>query len=573
MLNQLLKREKNKLIIMGFCTLALGACMILQALFIVKIIDVIFLKKGSIDDISIDVIFLITSITGRVFFRSYIQHIGMRIGSHAKTFLRMNIMDKLTKHSIQQHIKKRTGKQVSYFLDTVDEVERYYSQYVPQLIQSLIIPVIILLVIFSEHWATGVILLITAPFIPVFMIIIGIKTGDKSKEQLNKMAAFSETFLDTLQGLISLKLFGRSAYQKEVIERSSMQFRDATMQVLKVAFSNSFALEFISMLSIGLVALEVSVRMVIIQDTSFTTGFMMLILAPEFFNKLKEFGTAFHSGKASKGAAKIIEDLLDEETISMNWGNDTLSKDHPPTLELKGAVFGYQNGFQSKPISIKISPYERVGIVGPTGGGKTTMLYVLAGLLPIKKGEYLVKGTSLTTYSEQSWFNQVSYIAQDAYLFSGTILDNILIGSQGQSEAEVIEAARAAGIEEWIRSLPQQFHTPIGEGGRGLSGGEKQRILIARAFLKKSQIILFDEPTSGMDLETERIVQNSLDKLSRIATVITVAHRLHTIQKADQVILLHQGEIRMSGTHRELLEKDHMYKEMVSIQRGNVPDA
>ena len=211
-------------------------------------------------------------------------------------------------------------------MDAVDEVDSYFSSYMPQLIQATIIPIMVLIVIFTQHWVTGLIIIITAPFIPVFMMVIGFKTKDKSEEQLDKMAAFSGRFLDTLQGLTTLKLLGRSNQQKENIRKSSLDFREATMEVLKIAFSNSLALEFISMLSMGIVALELAIRLIIFQDITFFTAFIVLALAPEFYTKLKDLGSAFHTGRGSMGAAKKLESELTQTTKTFFWGEESLEK-------------------------------------------------------------------------------------------------------------------------------------------------------------------------------------------------------------------------------------------------------
>ncbi|WP_413380884.1 thiol reductant ABC exporter subunit CydD [Alkalihalobacillus sp. 1P02AB] len=569
MLKKMLAQYRKNLLLMAVLAFGVSIAILGQGYLIVTIIDRIFLQGVQFVDVIYLIGILVFALLIRTILRSSINKIGMSVATDVKINLRVQLLDHFTNRPAIANVKRRSGERTSYFLDIVDEIDRYFSQYIPQMIQSMIIPLVLLIVIFVEHWATGVIILITAPFIPIFMVIIGVKTGDKSKEQLTKMAAFSGTFLDTLQGLQTLKLFGRAKQQRERIKQSSLSFRDATMEVLKVAFTNSLALEFISMLSIGLIALEVAIRMIIIQDTSFATGFLMLILAPEFFNKLKELGSAFHSGKASMGAAKKLEELLEETSEPVKWGAEELDKNQPPTLELSEAAFGYDEGFQSKPLSVSIQPFEKVAIIGATGAGKSTLLNVLSGLFPLNSGSYLINGLSQHQVSEKAWFDKLSYITQDAYLFSGTIEENISLGSsQKHSQHEIKLAAEEAGIYEWIQSLPNGLQTSIGEGGRGLSGGEKQRVLMARAFLKKPAIILFDEPTTGLDLQTERILQTSMQKLSEQSTVITVAHRLYTIRSADKIILLEAGAIRAIGTHEELWRQDKMYREMVDVQQG-----
>ena len=359
--------------------------------------------------------------------------------------------------------------------------------------------------------------------------------------------------------------------QKEVIRNSSIGFREATMDVLKIAFLSSLMLEFISMLSIGLIALEVGLRLVLFDSITFFTAFFVLVLAPEFYLSLKELGSAFHTGRGSMGAAKKITDELAETEQGIGWGEASLKTGmKPPMIELSGVGFSYSAaGFALRKIEAKIPPYSQIAIVGRSGAGKTTLLHVIAGLVHPSEGEIIVNGRSLFDYQETDWFAHLSYISQHPYLFAGTIADNIAIGAAANiSRQEIEKAAEKAGISHMIQGLEKGYDTAIGEAGRGLSGGERQRIAIARAFLKKPSVILFDEPTTGLDLHTERILQASMEELSQSSTVITVAHRLHTIKNADSILFLDKGELVAQGAHAELVEAIKDYRNMVSLQQG-----
>ncbi|MFD1852136.1 thiol reductant ABC exporter subunit CydD [Oceanobacillus bengalensis] len=564
------KEQKMKMILIAISAALSGLAIIGQGYLFVQIVDRIFLKDNSFSDIIPYLLWLIVALFARTFFSYLSGRTGIKMATKVKADLRSVLLNKFSRNPMQASLQGQSGEKVSVMMDTVDEIDSYFSDYIPQVIQSTIIPIMLLVVIFMEHATTGFIIIITAPFIPIFMMIIGFNTKDKAEEQLDKMAAFSGKFLDTIQGLTTLKLFGRSVEQKEEIRKSSLDFREATMVVLKTAFSNSLALEFISMLSIGLVALEVAIRLIIFQDITFFTGFLMLVLAPEFFTKLKDLGSAFHTGRGSIGAAKKLERELEETADLVVFGEESLSKEEPPLIELQAVSFHYgEDAFALKNINASIRPNEEIAIVGKTGAGKTTLLHIIAGLVRLLEGKIMINGKERSHFSEKDWFGQLSYISQDPYLFSGTIAENIAIGRHADaSRMEIEQAAEKAGLTELVGSLEQGFDTPIGEAGRGLSGGEKQRVAIARAFLKRPSIILFDEPTTGLDLQTERILQTSIKELSKNSTVITVAHRLHTIQNADQILFLENGELLSTGTHDELLESVLAYREMVTVQRG-----
>ncbi|WP_068676552.1 thiol reductant ABC exporter subunit CydD [Oceanobacillus sp. Castelsardo] len=572
-LKDMAKKQKEKLIFLGIFAILSGTSIIGQSYLFVIIVDRIFVKDYPFSEIIPLLMELLAVLIARTLFHYLSGRTGIKMASKVKRDLRNSLLHKFSTNPVQTSIQGQSGRKVSVMMDVVDEVDSYFSSYIPQLFQASIIPLMILFVIFTEHVTTGIIILITAPFIPIFMMVIGFKTKDKTEEQLDKMSAFSGKFLDTLQGLTTLKLFGQSAEQKVAIRKSSLGFREATMDVLKIAFQNSLALEFISMLSIGLVALEVAFRMIIFQDLSFYTGFLMLVLAPEFYTKLKDLGSAFHTGRGSMGAAKKLDNELATSAKPIEWGEESLDNTTPPNIELRGVEFSYgeTDAFALKNIHVLISPFERVAIVGKTGSGKTTLLHVIAGLVPLSKGEVFLDGDPRKVYSEKSWFDRISFISQNPYLFSGTIAENIAVGGNANATREVIvEAARKAGISELVQSLSNGYETPIGEAGRGLSGGEKQRIAIARAFLKSPSIILFDEPTTGLDLQTERILQTSMIELSKKSTVITVAHRLHTIKNADQILFMDNGEIIASGTYNELLQSNEMFRNMVSVQQGRL---
>ncbi|ART74770.1 thiol reductant ABC exporter subunit CydD [Sutcliffiella horikoshii] len=548
-----------------------GATVIGQAYFFVTIVDRVFLRGHTFQEILPFLGGLLVVLAARAALTYWSGITGVKLAAKVKRDFRIALLQKFSNSPVQASLKGQSGQKVSVMMDAVDEIDPYFSRYVPQVMQSSIIPIMILIAAFSQHVNTGLIILITAPFIPIFMIVVGLKTKKKSEEQMDKLNAFSGTFLDTLQGLTTLKLFGRSAKQQKTIENSSLSFRDATMEVLRIAFLSSLMLEFISMLAIGLIALEVGLQLVVFENVTFFTAFFVLVLAPEFYLYLKELGSAFHTGRGSMGAAKKVTDELAEEENPIEWGDASFQKVHgPPALQLNNLGFRYgDQGFTIENISVDIPPYTQLALIGRSGAGKSTLLNLMAGLIRPSEGEVLVDGKPLYEYEEKTWFDQVSYISQNPYLFSGTIADNIAIGGKAEAtQEEIRDAAEKAGILSLIESLPEGFETKIGEGGRGLSGGEKQRLALARAFLKKPSVILFDEPTTGLDLQTERILQASMKELAKTSTVITVAHRLHTIKQADTILLLDSGRLVAQGKHDELVEAVPAYREMVSVQQG-----
>ncbi|MFF2479659.1 thiol reductant ABC exporter subunit CydD [Paenibacillus sp. NPDC058071] len=594
-------QRKNRILLV-LLSLALGVAIISQAALLAEAVQRIFVEKASFSSVILLLGILLAVMAVRTLLTYGNGKIGLHMAAHAKMHMRANVLQNLTHASIASSMDGQTGGKVSVALDAVDEADSYFSQYTPRMMEAAIIPLLILVVTFTLHANTGWIMLCTAPFIPLFMILVGLQTKNKSEEKYAQLSEFSGTFLDSLQGLVTLKIFGRANRQKQEIERSSLGYRDTTMGILKIAFTNTFMLESIVMLSIGIVALELAIQLLVFKSMTFHTAFLVLLLVPEFYSLLKNTGTAFHSGRTSMGAIRKVEQMLaetsntnmlsggeeiahnhEEEAAYKNDINDRMTQEErdtgrtaqqklipmPPSIELVNVRFQYEpHSFELEAEQISFKPGENVAIVGKSGSGKTTLLHLISGLLKPTAGSVLINGSLLSQYDETACFEHISYITQHPYIFAGTLAENIAIGAGGNvSRADIEQAAEEAGLAEVTAQLEQGMDTLVGEGGRGLSGGEKQRLALARAFLKRPAIILFDEPTVGLDLHTEKVLQRSIASLAKTATMITVAHRLYTIQQADNILFMDNGVLVDAGTHQELLERLPPYAEMVHIQR------
>ncbi|ASS65347.1 MULTISPECIES: thiol reductant ABC exporter subunit CydD [unclassified Paenibacillus] len=592
MISQQMSEQRKNLVLLAVLSLALGAAIISQAALLAEAVQRIFVERASLSSVLVLLGMLLAAMTARTLLSYGNGKIGLRMAADAKRNMRAAVLRHLTHAAMRSALSGQTGGKVSIALDAVDEADSYFSQYMPRMMEAALIPLMILAVAFVQHANTGFIMLLTAPFIPLFMILVGLKTKAKSEQKYEQLAEFSGTFLDSLQGLVTLKLFGRARRQQQEIERSSIGYRDATMGILQIAFTNTFMLESIVMLSIGIVALELALQLLVFNSLTFHAAFFVLLLVPEFYSLLKNTGTAFHSGRTSMGAVRKVDELLaatssksgladrGEESSAMDGAKAAAREGGcltalaagsalPPALELNDVRFSYgPDSFEISTGRIKLGSGEHIAIVGKSGSGKTTLLNLLSGLLNPASGEVLANGCPLIEYDEASWFEQVSYITQHPYIFAGTFAENIAIGAgRSVSRTEIERAAEEAGLAEVAAQFEQGFDTVVGEGGRGLSGGEKQRLALARAFLKRPALILFDEPTVGLDLHTERILQRSIAALAETATMITVAHRLHTIRNADKLLFMENGTVLDSGSHEQLLKRLPPYAEMVRIQQ------
>ncbi len=570
-LNQEAFKHKGICLLLVCFAIIGGLLAISQGFLIASIVEQVFLQKQPLQLVESMAWMLLCVFIGRALLNYANTRAGVMLAARVKSGVRDRLLQRFSQAQPGYLQDQHAGFTVSVLTDAVDQLDEYYSRYMSQLLQALIIPLAILIVVMMNNIYSGLIMLITAPLIPVFMVLIGKSADSKSRRQLDSMMTFSGHFLDILQGLTTLKVFGRGNKQRENIMVMSDRFRDTTMDVLKIAFLSALMLEILATISTAMIAVEIGLRLVYAQLT-FQTAFFILLLTPELYLPLKNLGSSFHAGKNSIAAAEKIWNVLDAEQSDLTpWGQRPLevAKEGKVKLEIAGVSFAYnEQKTVVNNISLSAQTGMRVVLIGKSGSGKTTLLKLVAGLLPWQTGEITVNGTARSEFTEASWFNAVAYVAQEPYLFAGTIRENIALGKKGATLQQIELAARMAGVERFVRDLPDGLDTTLGENGRGLSGGERQRVALARAFLKNAPIVLFDEPTSGLDLQTEQLLLQAMEELGQRAVVISVAHRLQTVINADVILLLSEGEIVACGSHQHLLEVSDMYRQIVSGYRG-----
>lgn len=496
----------------------------------------------------------------RIFLNYANAQVGLSLSHRVRHSLRTAVTTKWTKLPVEQTGASLTGSRVTTLIEEIDQLDPYFREYIPQVIKTTILPISILVAVFYVNANSGWILLITAPFIPISYILVGMKTQQKSERQLAELSRFSGKFLDILQGLPTLKLLGRGNEQSEILRQNNQGFQQTTLSILKIAFASSFFIELIITLGIGLLALEIGFQMLVYETLAFAPAFFILAIAPEYYNSLKELGAAFHTGRGSLAGAQQISKELEKEERPVIWGTQPVHT--PICLEANHLSFQYDQGFSLQVDHFTLPSQKRAVIIGPSGQGKTTLLNVLAGIYEKQAGEVLINSVPREQSDEKSWWKSTSYISQSPYLFSGTLRDNVTMGGP-YDDTSIEEALNHAGLDEWVHSLSDGLATRIGEGGRGLSGGEKQRVALARAFLKKPHMVFFDEPTVGLDVRTEQILASSIDTLAQTATVLTVAHRLPTIRKAQWIYVVEDGNLTAMGSPEDVIETSPYYRALM----------
>lgn len=457
----------------------------------------------------------------------------------------------------------RTGDLANLLVEGVDALDNYYATYLPQMAVAAFLPFALLAFVFRADWVSGIILLIGAPLIPIFMIIIGRGTERLNQTQWRQLALMSAHFFDVVEGLSTLKLFGASRDAATLIGRMSDEYRQSTMRVLRVAFLSSLVLEFFTTLGVAMIAVFVGFRLYYGQ-LQFLPSFFVLLLAPEFFRPLRAMGTQYHARMEAIAAAERIVELLERPEPEVPGAAPA-----PPAvgcIRLEGVSFAYEAGRPAlRRIDMTLAPGERVALVGPSGSGKSTVARLLLGLAQPKTGRVMLNGRDLRDIAPGSWFERVSWMPQRPTLFAGTIAENIRLGAPDAPIEAVIRAAQAAAADSFIRRLPQGYATTIGERGQGLSGGEIRRVALARAMLKPADLLVLDEAEASVDRETACLIYDAIGRLDRKTTVLQIVHRLESAETADRILLLRDGCIVEEGTPTSLCSTGGDYAAMRAL--------
>ncbi|MFK4477248.1 thiol reductant ABC exporter subunit CydD [Bacillus sp. RC206] len=458
-----------------------------------------------------------------------------------------------------------TGHLVTLSIEGIEKFKTYIELTIPKMIRSTIVPGLIVLYVFTLDIKSGIILVVTIPIVIIFMILLGLAAQKMADSQYETYRVLSNHFVDTLKGLETLKYLGRSKQHEGKIEKVSKRYRKATMRTLRVAFLSSFALDFFTSLSIAFVAVGLGIRLIdgtIILLPALT----ILILAPEYFLPIKQVGANYHATLDGQLAMEQIEEILQKQkeiekkdsNVDIVWNSSSslklqdvkVNNDESEKAILEGIDFTWQgNG--------------AIGIIGESGAGKSTLIDVLAGFLPSSGGKMLVNGVEIGESTREDWQKNIAYIPQQPYIFPLSLKDNICFYETNTTDEEVERVINEVGLRSLVALLPHGMYERIGEGGRMLSGGQEQRVAMARALLSKKPIILLDEPTAHLDIETEFEIKQSMLRLFEGKLVFLATHRLHWMKQMDHILILNKGEIKESGTYEELLKNEtlHFHRE------------
>ena len=514
-------------ILMFLASFLLSLSVVFQNIYLGKIINQMLVVKEGYQQLYQWVFILLAVLLLRATFNYLNQLTGQKLSFNVKKDVRNQLINKDTKRS-----------KLTILTEAVEGIHPFYESYLPQVFKSTLIPVAIVITLLFIHWPAALIMMITAPFIPLFYIVFGLRTRDKAKDQMQSLDQFAKEFIDLTKGLVSLKLFNRTDQTVNKIHKSSTSFRDLTMEILKSAFLSGLMLEFISMLGIGIVALEVGLRLIVFHDVSFLVAVITLLLAPEFYNAIKDLGQAFHTGKQSEGYIEIIEDINKEEneiykpiTINPDMSQEDI-------ITINDVYFSYpeREDFAFSHLNLNIKENMHTAIVGPSGAGKSTLVKIIMNELSPIKGQVQYKKDI-----------KIGYLSQRPYIFSASLEDNVTM-FQNYDKQQIEDVLQRVGLVEKVSELSKGIETKIGDSYEMLSGGEMRRVELARLLLLNPEVVIFDEPTTGLDIKTEQLIVNTVNQFSKEKTIITIAHRQEVLKYADNFIKVNNGDVQVTNS-------------------------
>lgn len=472
------------------------------------------------------------------------------------------LADKLSKISMGEVERKSSGQWSQFMVETLDKMEKPIAHVIPEVIANIFIPIVLIITIFIMDWRIGIANLLTIPLGLLFSMLMMRGYEEKSKRYQEAAKAMNTTMVEYVNGIKVIKAFNKSASSFGKFRKTVEENKNAMLDwYLSVCFSMTATMETIP--STMVFVLPASLYFFMKGSVEVGTLIMCILLSYASYKPLIKAMSHMETIANIKVVFEEIKKIMEIPNLKRGEEvRDIKSYD----VEFKDVTFAYEESKNVlNNISFKANENELTAIVGNSGGGKSTITKLIAGFWNVSNGEILIGKTNLNELPLKQNMELVSYVSQENFLFNKTILENLKMAKEDASMDEIKEACEKASCYNFIKSLPNGYETIVGKGGANLSGGEKQRIAIARCFLKNSPIVLLDEATAYSDPDNESVIQQSIDKLIKDKTVIMVAHRLSTIVNANKIIVVDNGEVIEEGTHKQLLELNGRYKKMWDV--------
>ncbi|CAK3340479.1 glutathione/L-cysteine ABC exporter subunit CydD [Vibrio crassostreae] len=494
---------------------------------------------------------------------------GYRCGEQIRVYIRQLILDKLRELGPAYIKGKPAGTWATLLLEQVEDMQDFFSRYLPQMSLSVMIPFIILVVVFPVNWAAGLIFLITAPLVPMFMALVGMKAADANRKNFKALQRLSGHFYDRLQSMTTIRLFDRTNAETEVLKGASEVFRTRTMDVLKIAFLSSAVLEFFTSISIAMTA--VYFGFTYIGELNFGhygagitlfAGLFILILAPEFYQPLRDLGTFYHAKQQAVGAAESIVEFLETDITKVKSGDTQLDPAQGINIEAQDLKVLSPEGVQLVgPISFALNTRQSTALVGPSGAGKTSLINAILGFMPYE-GSLKINGIELRDLDLVSWRKTISWVGQNPLLLHGSIRDNVTLGKQDITDQTVQNALEQSFANEFVNEHGLDYM--ISDRSGGLSVGQSQRLALARAMIQDGQFWLLDEPTASLDTRSEQLVMKGINSNIESRTALLVTHQLAPLQSVDNIMVMRDGGLVEQGHYSQLSTAGGLFEEMLN---------
>ncbi|MGJ0638334.1 heme ABC transporter permease/ATP-binding protein CydD [Xenorhabdus bovienii] len=549
-----------------------GLLIISQAWLLASILQALIMDKIPRENLIVQFLMLIAAFTLRAIVSATRERIGFICGKVVRQQIRSIVLDKLAQLGPVWVKGKPAGSWATIILEQIEDMQDFYSRYLPQMALATIIPLLILMTVFPVNWAAGLILLVTAPLIPLFMSLVGLGAADANRRNFVALSRLSGNFLDRLRGLETLRVFHRGEAEVKQITESTDSFRHRTMEVLRMAFLSSAVLEFFAAVSIAVVAVyfgfsylgELHFGSYGLGVTLFA-GFLALILAPEFFQPLRDLGTFYHAKAQAVGAAESLFTLLSSDgEYAVSNGEKMLPDTKSVTIEANELEIRSHDGHHlAGPLSFTIDKHQRIALVGKSGAGKSSLINLLLGFLPYR-GSLKINGIELRELNLTKWREQLSWVGQNPHLPEQTLLDNIRLGQFDATQDQINDVMERAYVSEFIHALPEGVNTVIGDNAARLSVGQAQRIAVARALLNPCQLLLLDEPAASLDAHSEQRVMMALNQASSQQTTLLVTHLLEETLEYDQIWVMENGLIIEKGHYQSLSQSQGAFSRLLS---------
>ncbi|PKN97392.1 MAG: thiol reductant ABC exporter subunit CydD [Chloroflexi bacterium HGW-Chloroflexi-5] len=559
------------IVVFGFLA---GGLVVWQSWLLSEVISKVFLAKQTLAQVLPLLQSIILVVLGRSLFTIINESLAGKLAVKVKDGLREELFKKINQLGPSFLKGEKSGELTTTALQGLDALDAYFSQYLPQILLSALLPITILLVVFPADVLTGIVFVITAPLIPYFMILIGRLSHNHTKRQWIGLSRLGAYFLDTLQGLSTLMQLGQSRDRGVKIRQASERYRIVTMNVFKVTFLSAFVLEMIATISTALVAVEIGLRL-LYGNLEFQQAFFILLIAPEFYLPLRNLSVRYHAGMNGLTAAGRIFQLLDTPEISaipsaVEKVPAQLAEKF--SLSFQSVSYHYPDNPEAalKEINLELESGRHYALIGESGAGKSTLAQLIMRFIVPENGSICVNGEDIQTWNLDQWRSMIAWVPQKAKLFNTSLLENVRLHNPAYSAEAVFFALEKAGLEKFVQQLPEGLQTPLLEGGVRLSGGEAQRVMLARAFLKNAPLLLMDEPTAHLDIDLERSFLETSERLQDGRTTLTIAHRLATVIQSDQIFVLKRGQLVEKGTHLELRSLQGDYAHLLEDARRRV---